>query len=195
MVEGKRYSEKELALFKVLIEQKLEKAKDDLEFLLGQIQDISENAGDEGGDWMEDTSNYDLEMLHTMAHRHRRHIQDLNNALIRIHNKNYGICMITGELIDIKRLMAVPTTTKSLAAKNGELNPVKVKKPINKVDYVGDPKAPKIISKIVARSGHIPTPSPVIEEEIDELEEDEFYDDLEFIGGEDSDSEDIEFTE
>ena len=112
-----RYSDEELALFKIRIEQKLEKASSDLAFLMEQVQDITD-AKEDDGDLMDDVSyNNDLEMLYTMVNRHQRHIRDLENALLRIRNKSYGICMVTGELIDKRRLMAVLTTTKSLAAK------------------------------------------------------------------------------
>ena len=117
-----RYSDQELAEFKALIDDKLVKAKEQLEDLRQQIIEITENTGDEhGGDWMDDSSTgADVEMLNNMAIRQRRYIQDLENALVRIRNKTYGICAITGELIDKRRLLAVPTTTKSLAAKSEE---------------------------------------------------------------------------
>ncbi len=115
MSNTNRYSDRELELFKINIEQKKEKAENDLHFLLKQMENITEATSK--GDWKENTSSSDLEMLSTMANRHRHHLQDLKNALIRIQNKNYGICSLTGELIDKRRLMAVPITTKSLAAK------------------------------------------------------------------------------
>jgi len=114
-----RYSEAELEEFRQLLEHKLDEAKHNLQNLREQIIEITENAEDEhGGDWIDDSSvNNDVEMLNNMAIRQRRYIQDLENALIRIRNKSYGICAITGQLIDKRRLMAVPTTTKSLQAK------------------------------------------------------------------------------
>ncbi|MCB9322571.1 MAG: hypothetical protein H6571_02410 [Lewinellaceae bacterium] len=119
-----RYSNEELAEFKVIIEQKLQKANEALKFILDQIEAITE-VGSEG-DWMDDTSNSnDLKMLYTMEGRHRKHIIDLENAMLRIKNKTYGVCLATGELIDKRRLMAVPTTTKSLEAKMIEANPPK----------------------------------------------------------------------
>lgn len=117
-----RYSDTDLAEFKAIIEGKLAKANEQLRSLREQILDISENSGDGfGGDWVDDSSyNTEREMLHTMANRQKKYVQDLENALVRIRNKNYGICAVTGELIDKKRLIAVPTTTKSLNAKNVE---------------------------------------------------------------------------
>jgi len=115
----KRYSDEELAEFQEIIEKKLAMAEEQLESLREQIVEISENTGDEhGGDWVDDSStNSEIEMLSTMAARQQKYIQDLNNALLRIKNKVYGICVVTGELIDKRRLRAVPTTTKSLTAK------------------------------------------------------------------------------
>lgn len=117
-----RYSDAELAEFQSLIENKRDKANEQLRSLREQVLEISENNGEGfGGDWIDDSSvNSEREMLLSMANRQRLYIQDLEHALVRIRNKTYGVCTITGELIDKKRLMAVPTTTKSLNAKNEE---------------------------------------------------------------------------
>ncbi len=117
-----RYSDAELEEFRILIEGKLEQATAHLQELQDQILEITENTSDEhGGDWVDDSSiNNDVEMLNNMAIRQRMYIQDLDNALVRIKNKTYGICSISGQLIDKRRLLAVPTTTKSLAAKVAE---------------------------------------------------------------------------
>jgi RNA polymerase-binding transcription factor DksA len=114
-----RYSDTELEEFRVVVEKKLELATEQLESLKEQIIEMSEKTGDDhGGDWVDDSSiNNDMEMLNNMAIRQKKYVQDLNNALLRIKNKAYGICVVTGELIDKRRLMAVPTTTKSLSAK------------------------------------------------------------------------------
>ena len=114
-----RYSDADLEEFRVLIEKKLEQSEEQLESLQSQIMEISENSSDDhGGDWVDDSStNNDIEMLNNMAIRQRKYLLDLNNALMRINNKVYGVCLITGELIDKRRLLAVPTTTKSLVAK------------------------------------------------------------------------------
>lgn len=174
MSATKRYSNEELELFKSHIEHKLGKTNKDLDFLLGQIEDISESKGN-GGDWIDDTSsNNDLEMLYAMANRNRHYIRDLENALIRISHKTYGICVITGELIDKRRLMAVPTTTKSLAAKNA----------IVRVEEKKERKSPlifkngqqKTITKIV-RKASTQTKSIKFQEEEGEEFDDEFFDD------------------
>lgn len=97
-----RYSDDDLIEFKTLVDTKLTQANEQLQSLQDQILEITENAGDEhGGDWMDDSSiNNEVEMLNTMAIRQRKYIKDLENALIRIKNKTYGICVITGELIE-----------------------------------------------------------------------------------------------
>ncbi|MCR9286279.1 hypothetical protein OAF63_01980 [Saprospiraceae bacterium] len=112
-----RYSDAELSEFKAIIDQKLEKARKQFKSLDDQVTNITEKL-EEDGDWMEGSgSHVDLEFLQSMAQRQLKHIQDLENALLRIRHKNYGICSISGQLIDKRRLMAVPTTTKSIAAK------------------------------------------------------------------------------
>ena len=68
---------------------------------------------------MDDSNvNTEMEYLNDMAIRQRKLIQDLENALVRIKNKTYGICVISGELIDKQRLLVQPIATKSVAAKN-----------------------------------------------------------------------------
>lgn len=134
----KRYSAQELTEFKAIIDQKLVKAEDALKFILSQIEAVTE-AGSEG-DYIDDSSNStDLNMLYTMEERHRKHIGELNNALLRIKNNTYGICMATGVLIDKKRLLAVPTTTMSLAAKKVQYDPVK--RPERQIESEEKPKS------------------------------------------------------
>lgn len=115
-----RYSDADLAEFKAIIEKKLEKSREEFEYLQKQILEITENSGDDhGGDWMDDsTTNNDMEFLNNMAIRQRKFIQDLENALVRIRNRSYGICTVTGKLIDKRRLLVVPTATKSVEVKN-----------------------------------------------------------------------------
>lgn len=152
-----RYSDDDLQEFKNLIDAKLAKANEQLRSLREQIMDLSENSGDSyGGDWIDDSSfNTDREMLHEMANRQRKYIQDLQNALIRIRNKTYGVCSITGELIDRKRLIAVPTTTKSLNAKNEEQKIAEAKSSgtLPKMPYIKkEGETPKVISKVIKRT-------------------------------------------
>lgn len=171
-----RYSDNDLEEFKALIENKLEKANEQLRSMREQIMDLSENSGDSyGGDWIDDSSfNTDREMLNTMANRQKKYIQDLQNALIRIRNKTYGVCSITGELIDRKRLIAVPTTTKSLNAKNEEQKVLDAKSNgiLPKMPYIKkEGSTPKVISKVIKKA--IPTSIKLEEEE--DLEEEDFF--------------------
>lgn len=117
-----RYSDEDLAEFKALINAKMLETREQLDLLQAQLMDVTENSGDEhGGDWVDDSSiNTELEMLNNMAIRQQKYLKDLENALVRIQNKTYGICVISGELIDKRRLLAVPTTTKSVNAKHQE---------------------------------------------------------------------------
>ena len=163
-----RYSDQELAEFKVHIEQKIESAQQQLKLTQDRIENISEMS-DNDGDWMDDTSNsQDLELLYSMVNRQKKHLRDLENALVRIANKRYGVCVITGELIDKRRLMAVPTTTKSVAAKTigkikknkTEEEEVKKSKPSN---------SPTSFSRVIKRTGGTPKPKPY--KEIDEYDE------------------------
>lgn len=175
-----RYSDAELEEFKQLIMNKLERAKEQLEDLQGQLFDFMDsNEEDFGSDYIDDSSTgTQLELLNDMAIRQRKYIKDLENALVRIRNKSYGICVITGELIDKKRLLAVPTTTKSLQAK---VQPTAALKPVRKEEEEEEemeegtttPKRkpepkPKIITKVIRK----PKPGAVkpVEEEEDLLE-------------------------
>ena len=118
----KRYTDKELVKFKELIEEKIEKAKADLELLKSAYMNDGNNgtedtsptfkAFEEGSETMSKEANTQL------AIRQEKFIRDLKNALIRIENKTYGICRVTGKLINKKRLMLVPHATLSIEAKN-----------------------------------------------------------------------------
>ncbi|HND89731.1 MAG TPA: hypothetical protein PK971_15465, partial [Saprospiraceae bacterium] len=114
------YSDEELLEFKTLIDAKLITAQDELSTTEQQIADLNENGfNQQGGDWYDDsTAHTDLEMLQRMLTRQQRHVQDLRNALLRIQNKTYGICSVTGHLISKDRLRLVPHATKSIDGKN-----------------------------------------------------------------------------
>ena len=122
MGENIRYSDAELAEFKALIQEKIEKAKHDLELIRSAYMNDHNNgtddtsptfkAFDEGSAVMSKESNSQL------AIRQEKFIRDLKNALIRIENKTYGICRVTGKLINKKRLELVPHATLSIEAKN-----------------------------------------------------------------------------
>jgi RNA polymerase-binding transcription factor DksA len=115
-----RYSDEDLQEFKELIEGKLKQAQEELDTTGQQIADLNENGfNQQGGDWYDDsTTHTDLEMLQRLLTRQQRHVQDLRNALLRIQNKTYGICTVTGVLIDKNRLRLVPHATKSIDGKN-----------------------------------------------------------------------------
>lgn len=117
-----RYSDADLAKFKALINEKIEKAKHDLELIKSAYMNDHNNgtddtaptfkAFDEGSEVMSKESNSQL------AIRQEKFIRDLKNALIRIENKTYGVCRVTGKLINKKRLELVPHATLSIEAKN-----------------------------------------------------------------------------
>ncbi|WP_417362686.1 TraR/DksA family transcriptional regulator [Galbibacter sp.] len=117
-----RYSDKDLAEFRALIETKIEKAYQDLELLKSAYKNDGNNGTDdtsptfkafeEGSETMSREANTQL------ALRQEKFIRDLKNALVRIENKTYGICRVTGKLINKERLKLVPHATLSIEAKN-----------------------------------------------------------------------------
>lgn len=117
-----RFSDAELLEFKELINSKLDKAKNDLELIKSAYLNDSNNgtedtsptfkAFEEGSETMSKEANSQL------AIRQEKFIRDLKNALIRIENKTYGICKVTGKLINKERLKIVPHATMSIEAKN-----------------------------------------------------------------------------
>ncbi len=116
-----RYSDEELQEFKELILKKLEKARHDLELLTDAFTGKNENDTldtsptfkvlEEGYSVMSKEENSHL------ASRQQKFINSLEAALIRIENKTYGICRVTGKLISRERLRAVPHATLSIEAK------------------------------------------------------------------------------
>jgi RNA polymerase-binding transcription factor DksA len=118
-----RYSDTELNDFRELIQKKLDSAKKELAYLQGLITRKDDMGGDESENrymTMEDGSmSMEREQLSQMASRQITYIDHLEKALIRIENKTYGICRVTGKLIDKARLRAVPHATLSLEAKLG----------------------------------------------------------------------------
>lgn len=117
-----RYSDAELAEFRELINKKLDAAKKELAYLQGLITRKDEMGGDESESrymTMEDGSvSMEREQLAQMASRQITFIDHLEKAMMRIENKTYGICRVTGKLIDKARLRAVPHATLSIEAKN-----------------------------------------------------------------------------
>jgi DnaK suppressor protein len=115
-----RYTDEELHEFDNLIDEKLIKAKDQLSFYLNQLKELSENPDAKIKGLDDGISTSEVERLTTMAGRQKKHIQHLENAKIRIKNKVYGICRVTGKLISKERLRAVPHATLSIEAKQDQ---------------------------------------------------------------------------
>ena len=116
-----RYSDAELQEFKEIILKKIEVAKEDLALIRSAYMNDSNNGTDdtsptfkafeEGSETMSKESNVQL------AIRQEKFIRDLQNALLRIENKTYGVCRVTGKLIQKERLKLVPHATLSIEAK------------------------------------------------------------------------------
>ena len=120
--ENMRYSDADLAEFKEIILKKIEKAQIDLDLIKSAYMNDLNNGTDdtsptfkafeEGSETMSKEANSQL------AIRQEKFIRDLKNALVRIENKTYGICKVTGQLINKERLKIVPHATMSIEAKN-----------------------------------------------------------------------------
>lgn len=116
-----RYSDKELEEFRLIIEEKIRSAEKDLGLIESTYKNDSNNGTDdtsptfkafeEGSETMSKEANVQL------AIRQEKFIRDLKNALLRIENKSYGICRVTGSLIKKERLKLVPHATLSIEAK------------------------------------------------------------------------------
>ncbi|WP_240432824.1 TraR/DksA family transcriptional regulator [Taibaiella koreensis] len=116
-----RYSDEELNEFKELISKRLDNARKELAYLQGLITRKDEAGTDDTDNrfnHMEDGSGaMEREQLSQLAGRQIQFINHLEKAMIRIENKTYGICRVTGKLIDKARLRAVPHATLSIEAK------------------------------------------------------------------------------
>lgn len=115
-----RYSDEELAEFKALIERKLKEAREGLEVYMDACNNAGNNTMDtsptfkvleEGSEVLAKEENAQ------QAARLYKYIKNLEAALLRIENKTYGICRVTGKLIPKERLMSVPHATMSIEAK------------------------------------------------------------------------------
>ncbi|WP_026450961.1 TraR/DksA family transcriptional regulator [Aequorivita capsosiphonis] len=120
--ERTKYSDAELEEFRTLLNEKIKKASEQLEMIQSSYKNDSNNgtddtsptfkAFDEGSEVMSKEANSQL------AIRQEKFIRDLKNALVRIENKTYGVCRVTGKLINKERLKLVPHATLSIEAKN-----------------------------------------------------------------------------
>lgn len=116
-----RYSDSDLQEFKEIILKKIEHSEEDLKLIQSSYKNGSDNGTEdtsptfksfeEGSDTMAKEANMQL------AIRQEKFIRDLKNALIRIENKTYGVCRVTGKLIQKERLKLVPHATLSIEAK------------------------------------------------------------------------------
>jgi RNA polymerase-binding transcription factor DksA len=122
--ESKRYSDADLAEFKVLIVDKIAEAKKDLEMLRDSLSYHDDNGTNDTSPsfkMMEDGSEtLSREETAQLAVRQEKFINNLESALVRIENKTYGICRATGNLIRKERLRLVPHATLSISAKERE---------------------------------------------------------------------------
>ena len=119
-----RFSDNELNEFKELINKKLSEAEEHYNLLVGSLSHSDDHGTDDTGrtfNMMEDGSEtLSREELAQLAARQKKFILNLSNALRRIENKTYGVCRVTGKLINKERLKLVPHATMSIEAKNAQ---------------------------------------------------------------------------
>ena len=124
MAEKLRYNDEELSEFRQLILDKLEKAKQDYELLKSAITHSESNDTEDTSPTFkvleEGAATLSKEEAGRLAQRQLKFIQHLQAALIRVENKTYGICRVTGKLIQKERLRAVPHATLSIDAKQNQ---------------------------------------------------------------------------
>ena len=124
MAEKTTYTKDELEEFKKIILAKIESAQDDLEVLRSATANDSDNGTEDTSptfkQFEEGSSTLSKEENIKLAERQAKFIRNLSGALIRIENKTYGICRVTGKLIAKERLKLVPHATLSMEAKNAQ---------------------------------------------------------------------------
>ncbi len=117
-----RYSDKDLEEFRTLVKEKISKAEHDLELIKSAYMNDHNNGTDDTSPtfkaFEEGSATMSKEANSALAIRQEKFIRDLKNALIRIENKTYGVCRVTGKLIVKERLKLVPHATLSIEAKN-----------------------------------------------------------------------------
>jgi RNA polymerase-binding transcription factor DksA len=120
--EKLRYTDAELQEFKKLIQDKISKAENDLGLIKESFINNQNNGTDDTSPtfkaFEEGAETLSKEQNAILASRQEKFVRDLKHALIRIENKTYGICRVTGKLIPKERLQAVPHATLSIEAKN-----------------------------------------------------------------------------
>ena len=124
MAEKTTYTKDELEEFRKIILAKIESAQDDLNILRSATANDSDNGTEDTSptfkQFEEGSSTLSKEENIKLAERQAKFIRNLSNALVRIENKTYGICRITGKLIAEERLKLVPHATLSMEAKNAQ---------------------------------------------------------------------------
>ena len=120
--ERVKYSDADLQEFKLIIKEKIEKAEKDLQLIRERFINDKNNGSDDTSPtfkaFEEGAETLSKEQNSLLAGRQEKFVRDLKNALVRIENKTYGICRVTGKLIPKERLLAVPHATLSIEAKN-----------------------------------------------------------------------------
>lgn len=121
--ERTRYSDQELEEFRQIIQKKIDKTREELEYLEASMKEESQSQQNEQGKYMENTAEtYSRDQNAQLAARLSKFLQNLESAMVRIENRTYGICKSTGKLIAKERLRAVPHTTLSMEAKARQKN-------------------------------------------------------------------------
>ena len=124
MAEKTAYSADELEEFQKIILAKIESAEDDLKVLRAATANDSDNGTEDTSptfkQFEEGSTTLSKEENNKLAERQAKFILHLNNALLRIKNKTYGICRVTGKLIAKERLNLVPHATLSIEAKKAQ---------------------------------------------------------------------------
>ena len=121
MAKKNAYTNKELKVFKQIIIEKIQRAKEDLSLLKSAYANDADNGTEDTSPtfkaFEEGSTTLSKEENMKLAMRQEKFINNLKNALIRIQNKSYGVCRVTGKLISKDRLKLVPHATLSIEAK------------------------------------------------------------------------------
>ena len=121
MAKKNAYTNKELKVFKQIIIEKIERAEEDLALLKSAYANDADNGTEDTSPtfkaFEEGSTTLSKEENMKLAMRQEKFINNLKNALVRIQNKSYGVCRVTGKLISKDRLKLVPHSTLSIEAK------------------------------------------------------------------------------
>lgn len=117
MKTKKRYTEEELKEFQQLLEEKRLDTTQELQNLRNQLDELNKV----GSSYSDDSARHEQQtFLQRLIRRQEKRLEAQEQALLRIENKTYGICKVTGNLIRKERLMAMPTATISIEVKQRE---------------------------------------------------------------------------